>query len=112
MPSAVVALWSVGVVKARATNECVTNIAMMRTTSCALEGQPSFTMPPIVSRCGATRARNKPNRFIKMVSSGTSTMKRAISVAQAAPISPMRGTPSSRATGLPHANTAGESPGP
>ena len=44
--------------------------------------------------------------------SGTSATSRAISVAQAAPISSMRGMPSARAIGGPQAKTGGASPGP
>ena len=55
-PRAVDADWSVSVVKARATKECTTSMAMIRATSWVLVGQPSsqscFMMPGLIGeRC-------------------------------------------------------------
>ena len=86
----------------------------MRTLNWVLVGQASPTMRRRTALDGknGTRCNDTASERRSSQSGGTITTARAMTVAQAAPTTPQRGSPSAAAMGGPQEKMAGAGPGP
>jgi hypothetical protein len=111
----VVAVWSVAVVKNRATSELTRSIPPRRSTNCALDGHATPAMRRRTRGSGAISpggGRSIRKRRARSTATGTSTAARATLVAHAALTMPMRGMARARAMAAAHPSAAGAGPGP